>query len=201
MKLLGSLGFYNCYIKNLHVDGQPFYELIKDTTPFKWTDQDEELRKQIKTWISGDTLLAVPSIEHSFHIHIDSSNAGTGCLLVQQFPEGKGIVSLILEFSITLNRRCQPSIVKYMRWYLQYKRLYIIFLAHFFRSISSLITNQLVASGEETDNNPTNFSNTKSLSQTFTTSKSSGNQDPTRISWRSQPKLDTFRSKSTSTSA
>ena len=35
MKVLGCLGFYSCYIKNLHVDSQPFYELIKDTTPFK----------------------------------------------------------------------------------------------------------------------------------------------------------------------
>ena len=27
MKLLGCLDFYCCYIKNLHVDSQPFYEL------------------------------------------------------------------------------------------------------------------------------------------------------------------------------
>ena len=29
MKVLGCLGFYSCFIKNLHVDSQPFYELIK----------------------------------------------------------------------------------------------------------------------------------------------------------------------------
>ena len=34
MKVLGCLGFYSCYIKNLHVDSQPFYDLIKDSTPF-----------------------------------------------------------------------------------------------------------------------------------------------------------------------
>ena len=28
MKVLGCLGFYSCYIKNLHVDSQPFYDLI-----------------------------------------------------------------------------------------------------------------------------------------------------------------------------
>ena len=39
MKIHGCLGFYSCYIKNLHVDRQPFYELIKDATPFKWTEQ------------------------------------------------------------------------------------------------------------------------------------------------------------------
>ena len=25
MKVLGCLGFYNCYVKNLHVDSQPFF--------------------------------------------------------------------------------------------------------------------------------------------------------------------------------
>ena len=35
MEVPGCLGFYSCFIKNLQVDSQPFYELIKDTTPFK----------------------------------------------------------------------------------------------------------------------------------------------------------------------
>ena len=34
MKVLGCLGFYSCYIKNLHVGSQPFYDLIKDSTQF-----------------------------------------------------------------------------------------------------------------------------------------------------------------------
>ena len=93
MKVLGCLGFYSCYIKNLHVDSQPFYEIIKDTTTFKWTEQHETLFNQIKERISEDTILADPSTEYPFHIHVDSSNVGTGCILVQQFPEGKRIVS------------------------------------------------------------------------------------------------------------
>ena len=86
MKILGCLDFYSCCIKNLDVDSQPFYELIKDTTPFKWTDQDEEIFKEIKTRISEDTILAVPSTKYPFHLLVDSSNVGTGCILVQQFP-------------------------------------------------------------------------------------------------------------------
>ena len=93
MKVLGCLGFYSCYIKNLHIDSQPFYELIEDTTPFKWTDQHEEFFEEIKTRISEDTILAVPSTEYPFHTHVDSSNVGTGCILLQQFPEGKRMVS------------------------------------------------------------------------------------------------------------
>ena len=92
LKILGRLGFYSCYIKNLHVNSQPFYELNKDTTPFKGTKRHEELFKEIKTRISEDTILSMPSTEYSFHIHVGASNVGTGCILVQQLPEGKRIV-------------------------------------------------------------------------------------------------------------
>ena len=94
MKILGCFGFYGCYIKNLHVDSQPFYELIKDTNPFKWTDQHQELFNEIKTKTSEDIILAVPSSKYPFHIDVDSSIVRTGCILVQQFPEGKRKVSV-----------------------------------------------------------------------------------------------------------
>ena len=93
MKVLGCLGFYSCYIENLHVDSQPFYDLIKDTTPFLWTDEHEKLFNFIKEGIHKDTFLAVPSSDYPFQIHVDSSNVGTACILIQHFPEGKRIIS------------------------------------------------------------------------------------------------------------
>ena len=92
-KILGCLGFYSCYIKNLHVDSQPFYDLIKDSTPFHWTYENEKHFQSFKDRISEDTILAVPSTDYPFHILVDSSNVGTGCILIQQFPEGKRIIS------------------------------------------------------------------------------------------------------------
>ena len=93
MKILGCLGFYSCYIKNLYVESQPFYELIKDSTSFHWTEEHEHLFQAIKDRISEDTILVVPSTDYPFHIHVDSSNVGTGCILIQQFPEGQRIIS------------------------------------------------------------------------------------------------------------
>ena len=93
MKVLRCFGFYSCYIKNLHVDSRPFYDFIKDPTPFHWTHEREKLFQTIKGRISGDTIFAVPSTDYPFHIHVDSSNVGTGCILVQQFPEGMRIIS------------------------------------------------------------------------------------------------------------
>ena len=91
-KVLGCLEFYSCYIKNLHVDSQLFYDLIKDSTPFHWTHEHEKLFQSIKDRISVFKLLAVPSTDYPFHNHVDSSNVGTGCILIQQFPEGKRII-------------------------------------------------------------------------------------------------------------
>ena len=93
MKVPGWLGFYSCYINNLHVDSQPFNDLIKDSTPFHWTHEHEKLFQSIKGRNCGDTILAVPSTDYLFHIYVDSSNVGTGCILIQQFPEVKRVIS------------------------------------------------------------------------------------------------------------
>ena len=78
MRVLGSLGFYSTFIKNLHVDSKPFYELLRDDVPFKWTKENKELFRNNKD----------PS-----HTHVDSSSIGTGSFLVQEFPSGKRLVS------------------------------------------------------------------------------------------------------------
>ena len=93
MKVLGCLGFYSCYIKNLHVDCQPFYDLNKNSTPFHWTEEHEALFNSIKERIHKDTVLAVPSTDYPFHTHVDSSNVGTGYIFIKQFPEGMRIIS------------------------------------------------------------------------------------------------------------
>ena len=41
MKVLLCLGIYSCYIKNLHVDRQSFYGLIKDSTLLHWTHEHQ----------------------------------------------------------------------------------------------------------------------------------------------------------------
>ena len=93
MRILGCLGFYSTFIKNFHVDSKPFYELLKDDVPFKWTTKHEKIFQNIKDRISEETILAVPNPKYPFHIHVDSSSIGTGSILVQESPSGKRIVS------------------------------------------------------------------------------------------------------------
>ena len=56
------------------------------------TEEHETLCNSIKERNHKDTVLAVPCTDYPFHIHVDSSNVGTGCILIQQFPEGKKII-------------------------------------------------------------------------------------------------------------
>ena len=91
--ILGGLGFYNTFINSLHVVSKPFYELLRDDVPFKWTKEHEQLFRNNKVRISVETTLAVPNPKYPFHIHVDSSSIGTGSILVQEFPSRKRIVS------------------------------------------------------------------------------------------------------------
>ena len=75
------------------MDSQPFYDMFEVSAPFHWTQEHEKLLQSINFRISEDTILAVPSTDYPFHIHVDSLNVGTGCILIQQFPEGKRIIS------------------------------------------------------------------------------------------------------------
>ena len=95
MKVLGCLGFYSCYIKNLHVDSKPFYDLVRDSASFHWTEEHEKIFQMIKDRISEDTIHAIPSTEYPFHFHVDSSKVGTGCILKQRFPKSKRIMTFI----------------------------------------------------------------------------------------------------------
>ena len=83
MRVLGSLGFYSKFIKSLHVDSKPFYELLRDDVPFKWTKEHEERFRNIKDRVGEETTLALPNPKYPFHIHVDSSSIGTGSILVQ----------------------------------------------------------------------------------------------------------------------
>ena len=93
MRILGSLGFCSTFIKILHADSKSFYELLRDDFLFKWTNEHDELFRNIKDRISEETILAVPNPKYPFHILVDSSSIGTGSILVQEFPSGKRIVS------------------------------------------------------------------------------------------------------------
>ena len=159
MKVLGCLGFYSCYIKNLRVDSQAFYELIKNSTTFHWTEEHETLINSTKERIHKDTVLAVPSTDYPFHIHVDSSNVGTDCILIQQFLEVKRIISFNSRVFGKGEQKCSLSIENYAQLYQLSRHTNSTLLDHEFLSISIVIINQFFIYRDAKDNYHIAFSN------------------------------------------
>ena len=93
LRVLGMVGFYHTYILNFHIDAKPLYDLTKDTTLFKWLPEHEKVFTDLEQRFCHDISNAFPSNDYPFHIHADSSNLGTGCVLIQDFPDRKRMIS------------------------------------------------------------------------------------------------------------
>ena len=62
MKVLKCLGFYSCYMKNLHVDSQPFYDLIDDSNPFHWIHEHEKFFTPSRKELAKTLFLLCPQL-------------------------------------------------------------------------------------------------------------------------------------------
>ena len=93
LKVMSCLGVYSCSLENCHANSQLFYILSKVLTSPHWTDEHENCFQSIKEKISEDTNFAVHSRDYTFLFLVTSSKVGTGCILIEQFPEGERILS------------------------------------------------------------------------------------------------------------
>ena len=48
MSFTGALNFYTKFIEKLHINLQPFYDLLHENTPWKWTDEHVSLFQKLK---------------------------------------------------------------------------------------------------------------------------------------------------------
>ena len=48
MSFIGALNFYTKLIEKLHINLKPFYNLLHENTPWKWTDEHESILKNLK---------------------------------------------------------------------------------------------------------------------------------------------------------
>ena len=105
--------------------------------------------------MSEDTILAISSTEYPIHLHVDSSNVGTGCILIQQFSEGKRIVSFTSRIidkaeqkKFTLHREL-CGIVSELQTYEHYN------IGSLFPNTCIVIINPFFISGDAEDSYPT----------------------------------------------
>ena len=89
MSFIGALNFYTKFIEKLHFNLKPFYNLLHENTPWKWTDEHESLFQKLKMSLTSETELTIPNTKHPFFITVDASLIGLGAVLFQLNEQNK----------------------------------------------------------------------------------------------------------------
>ena len=83
MSFIGALDFCTKFIEKLHLDLKPFYDLLLENTPWKWTDEHETVFQKLKRSLTTGRELTKPNTKHSYLITVDASLMGLGAVLFQ----------------------------------------------------------------------------------------------------------------------
>ena len=89
MSFIGALNFYTKFIEKLHINLKPLYDLLHEKTPWKWTDEHEQLFQKLKMSLTSETELTIPNTKHPFFITVDVSLIGLGAVLFQLNEQNK----------------------------------------------------------------------------------------------------------------
>ena len=93
LNVLGATRYYSIYVIKYQIDVKPLFSLVKNDTNFEWLEKHQQVFDKLKTKFAHDVSVVIPNPKYPFHIHTDTSNLGTGNILIQQFSEGKHFVS------------------------------------------------------------------------------------------------------------
>ena len=89
MSFIGARNFYTKFIEKLHINLKPFYDLLHENTPWKWTDEHESLFQKLKMSLTSETDFTIPNTNHPFFITVDASLIGLGAVLFQLNEQNK----------------------------------------------------------------------------------------------------------------
>ena len=115
-KIVGSLGYYCCYIKDFAKIAKPLYELLqvpksngksqnnsKGQRPSKdkvnWKEEHQDVLVKLIDCLMKPPVMAYPNFEEPFILHTDASHRGLGAVLYQR---QNGIIRVIGYGSRTL---------------------------------------------------------------------------------------------------
>ena len=89
MSFSGALNFYTKFIEKLHLNLKPFYDLLHENTPWKWTDEHEHFFQKLQMSLTSETELTIPNTKHPIFITVDASLIGLGAVLFQLNEQNK----------------------------------------------------------------------------------------------------------------
>ena len=89
MSFIDALNFYTKFNEKLPINLKPFYDLLHENTPWKWTDDYETLFQKLKMSLTSETELTIPITKQTFFITVDASLIGLGAVLFQLDEENE----------------------------------------------------------------------------------------------------------------
>lgn len=78
---LGLLNFYRNFVPNLSAELKPLYDLLRDSTKWKWTAEAERVFQTSKGWLTQNTVLAHYDPSKDLGLVCDASAYGVGAIL------------------------------------------------------------------------------------------------------------------------
>ena len=87
---VGACNFYRRHIHNFTYSSAPLTDLIKKTTPWRWTAREEECFEQLKNKIASSSCLGAPRPKGEIVLITDASDVGEP----EKFTDGKSLTQL-----------------------------------------------------------------------------------------------------------
>jgi len=91
---LGLARYYRRFIKNFSKIAKPMTELLKNGTPFVWSEKCEASFQELKSKLTTTPIHTLPDVQKDFVVYCDASRQGLGCVLMQ---EGKVVAYASLQ--------------------------------------------------------------------------------------------------------
>ena len=87
-RFLGMAGYYRNFCLNFSEIAAPLTNLLSKKVKFVWTDDCQMVFDKVKLLLQKSPVLKSPDYEKPFKLIIDSSDVGTGSVLVQEASDG-----------------------------------------------------------------------------------------------------------------
>jgi transposase InsO family protein len=88
---LGLVNYFRTFVVSFSERARPLYELLKDDSPWKWTEQEDKAFNDLKQCMIEAPVLALPNFEDPFILTTDASGYAVGAILTQ-VQKGKEVL-------------------------------------------------------------------------------------------------------------
>lgn len=103
MRLLGLVGYYHCFCRNVSTVVVPLTNLLKGKVRFDWSSECQSAFENVKALICKAPVLAAPQSDKPFKDEVDGSYVGTGAVLQLQ-PDDLDVDKPVCFFSRKFNK-------------------------------------------------------------------------------------------------